>query len=471
MRIKSMLRAGSVAVGLALAAASPAAMAQSEATLHPAQDGIAIGVGKATLVRLPRPVTDVLVVNNKVADVQIKSPTQLYLLGVGGGETSFYATDAAGRVVYSANVRVAHNIDQIKSMLGMTMPGAAIDVTPLNGMVLLTGTVSSPAEVEEAQRLTQAFAGGTMILNKLKTAMPVQVNLQVKFAEVSRTTLKNVGVSFESIGGDSNFVIGVTRGREILNEATGAFIKPGTGTGLALAGRLLGLDIASVIDALETDGLLSILAEPNLTALSGETANFLAGGEFPIPVATGNGAVGIEFKEYGVRLAFTPTVLDGNRISMRVQPEVSELDLANGVKLNNFDVPGLLSRRADTTIELGSGQSFMIAGLLRNSVNTASDRTPLLGNLPILGALFRSDSYRRNETELVIVITPYLVKPVSANRIHLPTDGYRAPTDAERLLQGKIHGGSSNAPKPQSHIVPAQPATGPSPASPGFALN
>ncbi len=470
MRIKSMLRAGTIAVALGLTAPTPAALAQQETTFQNAQDGIAIGVGKGTLVRLPRPVTDVMVVNNKVADVQIKSPTQLYLFGVGGGETSFYATDAAGRVVYSANVRVAQNIDQIKSMLGMTMPNAAIEVTPMNGMVLLTGTVASPSEVEEATRLVTAFVGnGTNVVNKLTTAMPVQVNLQVKFAEVSRTALKSIGVNFESMNG-GDFAIGFSRGREVLNDA-GQFIKPSAGTGIALAGNLLGQDFSAVIDALETDGLLTILAEPNLTALSGETANFLAGGEFPIPTAAGNGATAIEFKEYGVRLAFTPTVLDGNRISMRVQPEVSELDASSGVKVGGFDVPGLLSRRADTTVELGSGQSFMIAGLLRNSVNTSSDRTPLLGNLPILGALFRSTSYRRNETELVIVITPYLVKPVTASKIHLPTDGFRAPSDAERFFEGKLYGKQS-APTPQPKIVPAQPAapTGAVPA-PGFSLN
>lgn len=445
-----------VAVGMV--ALPSAALAQGDITFQNAQDGIALGVGKGTLVKLPRPVADVFIVNSKIADIQVKSANQVYLFGVGAGETSLYATDKAGRVIYSANVRVGQNIDQIKAMLAMTMPSAAIEVTPMNGLVLLTGTVASASEVEEAARLVQSFAGGTTVVNKLKTAMPIQVNLQVRFAEVSRNALKTLSANFDAVDNSGDFTFGLFRGRNPL----GAI--PTSTSSLGLAGNLLGLDITAAIDALETDGLLSILAEPNLTAISGETANFLAGGEFPIPVATGNGAVGIEFKEYGVRLTFTPTVLDGNRIAMRVQPEVSELDTSSGVKINGFDVPGLLSRRADTTIELGSGQSFMIAGLLRNSVNTAIERTPLLGSLPILGALFKSDSYRRSETELVIIITPYLVKPVSASRMHLPTNGLQTPSDAERMLQSKIY---RNRPTPASPPAPVADAT----PAPGFNLN
>ena len=462
MTLKSSLRAALLATALAFVPApnAPAALAQSGPVLQEAESGIAIGVGKGTLVRLPRAVTDVFVANNKVADVQIKSASQLYVFGIGGGETSLYATDSAGKVVYSATVRVAQNIDQIKSMLSLTMPTTAIEVTPLNGMVLLTGTVSSPSEVEEATRLTQAFVGsGTTVISKLKTATPVQVNLQVRFAEVKRDALKRAGVSFEAT--DGGFEIGgVPQAARITSDFGDASLN--------IVGRMFGLNIDALLNAFEQDGLLTILAEPNLTALSGETANFLAGGEFPIPINTGNGAVAVEFKEYGIQLNFTPTVLDGNRIAMRVQPEVSELDFASGVKINGFDVPGLTSRRADTMVELGSGQSFVIAGLLSNKVSTKNDRTPLFGNLPVLGALFRSDSFRRNETELVIVITPHLVKPVTAGKIHLPTDGFLAPTDAERWLLGRTYGkptGAASA-KPQVRSAPVVEVP-----APGFALN
>ena len=513
MRLKSALWSGALAVGLAFVPTPSSA--QTETMLVEAEGGIALGVGKGTLVRLPRAVTDVFVANNKIADVQVKSANQIYVFGITGGETSLYATDSGGRVVYSANVRVAQNIDQIKSMLGMTMPAAAIEVTPMNGMVLLTGTVANPSEVEEATRLTQAFVGEkTTVVTKLKTAMPVQVNLQVKIAEVSRGLLKEFGVNLLSRDATNGFQFGISRGRNVgsigptdlsgfptldasnlfglpagslslpFDPRSGQFLFGGTSynfsnlagstTTLNLAGKLLGLDIASAIDLLEQDGVISVLAEPNLTALSGETASFLAGGEFPIPTLDGNGGVDVQFKEYGVGLAFTPTVLDGNRISMRVRPEVSELTDEGSVRLNNFVIPALTTRRAETTVELGSGQSFMIAGLLRNRTNNSTDKTPFLGDLPIIGALFKSDRFQRNETELVIVITPYLVKPVSAGQIRLPTDGYLAPTDMQRLLLGKTFDGKSENGRPQPQAVPpvgAAPSGVATAPAPGFTLN
>jgi pilus assembly protein CpaC len=191
-----------------------------------------------------------------------------------------------------------------------------------------------------------------------------------------------------------------------------------------------------------------------LTALSGETASFLAGGEFPIPTAQGINGTSVEFKEYGVSLAFTPTVLEGGRISMRVRPEVSELSSAGAIKLNGFEIPSLTTRRTETTVELGSGQSFMIGGLLRNSASNSTEKAPWLGDLPILGALFRSNSFRRNETELVIVVTPYLVKPVNAQQIALPTDGFRSANDAERILIDQQHRSRSGDQRPGPSVAP-----------------
>ena len=219
-------------------------------------------------------------------------------------------------------------------------------------------------------------------------------------------------------------------------------------TSLGFLGRLFGLDVASALDLAETDGLVTTLAQPNLTALSGETASFLAGGEIPIPMQATLGTVSIEYKPYGVSLAFTPTVLADGRISMRVRPEVSELSNEGAVKINGFDVPGITTRRAETTIELGSGQSFVIGGLLRSLNANSTQKAPGIGDLPVLGALFRSNSFRRNETELMIVVTPYLVKPVSANEIILPTDGYKAPTDLGRILLNQTFSGKSGERRP-----------------------
>ena len=296
MRASSLPLIGTFAA--LLLGASPAAHAQEPpAQVQKATNGIALGQGKGLLIRLPRPVTDMFVADPKVADVQVKSSTQVYVFGVGGGETTIYATDARGKVVYSANVRVGVNIDSVKSMLGLAMPGAAIEVTPLNGMVLLTGTVASPSEVEEAERLVGSFLGGANIVNKLKTALPMQVNLQVKIAEVSRDLVRELGVNLLTRDQSGGFLFGISRGRAaatITGNTTFAFTPPTTGaTALNFAGRLAGLDIAAALDLLENDGAVTLLAEPNLTALSGETASFLAGGEFPIAVSSGIGATTI----------------------------------------------------------------------------------------------------------------------------------------------------------------------------------
>ena len=214
------------------------------------------------------------------------------------------------------------------------------------------------------------------------------------------------------------------------------------GTTLGIAGHAFGMDILSTLQLAENDGLVTTLAEPTLTALSGETASFLAGGEIPVPESAGLGAVSVTFKQYGVSLSFTPFVLANGTISMRVRPEVSQLSDAGSVKLNGFVIPALTTRRAETTVVLGSGQSFVIGGLLQNNHNNSPSKAPFLGDLPILGTLFRSNSFRKDESELVIVVTPYLVKPVDANKIVLPTDGYRSPTTTERVLLGKMYDGA-----------------------------
>jgi pilus assembly protein CpaC len=377
-------------------------------------------------------------------------------------------------------------------MLQMAMPEASIQATPMNNLVLLTGTVSSPTDVEEAQRLVQAYVGeGTQVVSRLRSAVPLQVNLRVRIAEVNRSLVKEVGVNLLTRDSMSGRVAGHI-GRGSPGTITGingtaqpdgwvpelgetyTFNNLAGGTTLGLFGRVLGLSVLGTLDLLERDGVVTTLAEPNLTALSGETASFLAGGEFPIPISQSLGSVTIEYKQYGVGLAFTPIVLADGRISMRVRPEVSELSNEGSIRLNGFNVPALTTRRAETTVELGSGQSFMLAGLLRNANTNNIERAPFLGDLPILGALFRSTRYQRSETELVIIVTPYLVRPVSG-QLALPTDGYRTPTDVERVLQGQSFKGRSGTPATRG-AAPAAAAPGltgaaaTAAASPGFKL-
>jgi pilus assembly protein CpaC len=312
----------------------------------------------------------------------------------------------------------------------------------MNNLVLLTGTVGSPDDAAEALKLTQAYVGeGTQVVSRLRSATPLQVNLKVHIAEINRTVLKTIGVNILSGDSTNGFRFGIAQGGSI-NPDTLNVTVPALGSTLVGRGNLFGLDLIGALDLAVSDGVASILAEPNLTALSGETASFLAGGEFPVPISQAQGAVTVEFKQYGVGLAFTPIVLADGRISMRVRPEVSELSAEGSIKIGSFTIPGLTTRRAETTVELGSGQSFMIAGLLKNTNTNNINKAPVLGDLPILGALFRSTQFRRQETELVIIVTPYLVRPVSG-RMALPTDGYRAPSDPELQLEGQIFKGVS----------------------------
>jgi pilus assembly protein CpaC len=463
------------------AVATPAA-AQSRAA-RPSET-LTLSQNTGTMVRLSTPMTDLFVANDSIADVQVRSSTQLYVFGKSAGETTVYATDRSGRVVYAANVRVGNNAGSVGEMLRLAMPEASIQATPMNNLVLLTGTVAQPTDVEEAQRLVQAYVGtGTQVVSRIRSATPLQVTLKVKIAEVSRSLVRSIGFNILTRDGTGGFQFGIGQGN------AGTFGSPAPadgssagvpksfsaipgGTSLGFAGKLLGLDILSTLDLAENDGLVTILAEPNLTALSGETASFLAGGEFPVPISQSLGAVTIEYKQFGVGLAFTPIVLADGRISMRVRPEVSELSTEGSIRLNGFNVPALTTRRAETTVELGSGQSFMIAGLLRNANTNNLDKAPFLGDLPILGALFRSTKYRRAETELVIVVTPYLVRPVS-NQIALPTDGYRTPTSPQQVIEGQIYTGVSGAAAVPAGAIPAisgAAAVTAAPANPGFKL-
>lgn len=472
-----LLTAALVAAPLALVPGFTAASAQS--VMRPASD-LVISIGRGQLVTIPGRMADVFVANDTIADVQVKSTNQLYVFGKQGGETTVYASDAKGTVIWSANVRVGNNIDSIDQMLGLAMPEAKIAVATMNNTILLTGTVAAPEDAAEAERLVAAFVGKDMnVVSRLKIATPLQVSLHVKFAEVSRSLVRTIGTNLTTIDGSSGFQFGIGQGREgwapkfapgtatgigntvkvqipdINNPGKfvtvdGTTVTPITaGTTLAGAGRLFGLDLLGALDLAETAGLVTTLSEPNLTALSGETADFLAGGEYPIPISQGLGSTSIEYKKFGVSLAYTPTVLANGRISMRVRPEVSELSAQGSVVLNGFSVPALTIRRAETTVELGSGQSFMIAGLMGNSAQNTISKMPGAGDIPILGSLFRSTNFRKGETELVIIVTPYLVQPVNANDIKLPTDGYQTPDAMQQLLGNFVADGKTGGDRPK----------------------
>jgi pilus assembly protein CpaC len=459
-----------------LAATTPVAAPAQTASVASGQV-LQVNTGRGRLVTLPRPMTDLFIADDSVADVQVRSPTQLYVFGKKAGETTLSATARNGQVVYATTVRVGQNLDSIGQMLALAMPDAKITATPMNGLVLLTGAVAQPDDAAEAERLVQAFVGdGTKVLSRLRTATPLQVNLVVRIAEVSRSFAKNIGVNLSTFDGTGGFKFGLSRGRPggggtqfvippsglftggTTATATSSLITQGNGSTIGAQTKLLGLDLLGSLDLGETIGQVSTLANPNLTALSGETATFLAGGEIPIPISQGLGAVSVEFRQYGISLSYTPTVLSDGRISLRVRPEVSQLTSDGAVQINGTTIPALTTRRAETTLELGSGQSMVIGGLLQNSHNNAIERTPGLGNIPILGALFRSNGFRRSETELMIVITPYLVKPVNnPGDIALPTDGYKGPTDLERVFLGELGTGTTGGKRPVPTMAPSSP--------------
>jgi pilus assembly protein CpaC len=453
---------------------------------------VVLSVGQGEVITLPADAADVWVANQNVADVDVSNPRQIRLFGKDYGTTTVFVTAANGRVIYSTNVRVGQNLNSIDRMLKAAMPDADIKVITVGQLAVLTGTVAAPADVAQAQQIVAALLNPGIdasnpttplkiaVINRLRSATPLQVNLQVKFAEVSKSFVKNIGVRLktrDNAGG--GFLFGSDNGNAgtiTIDPTTGVktsnYLIGAQRTTIGAAGALLGTNVLAALDLGETNGQVTTLANPNLTALSGETGSFLAGGEIPIPVSQGLGAVSVEFKQYGVSLAYTPTVLADGRISLRVRPEVSQLSSAGAVTLNNVTIPALTTRRAETTVELGSGQSLVIGGLLQSGTDNSIDKTPGLGDVPILGSLFRSNAWKRNESELMIVITPYLVRPVNANEIVLPTDGYKAPDDAGRVFLGRLGEGTTGGDRPKPTMAvptlagPAIGANAPVPPAP-----
>lgn len=432
-----------------LSVVSPPALAQSSIrNLVSGDETIELEVNKGILVRLPQPASAVFVANPAYADIAVKSPTLVYVMGKRTGVTSLFAVDSNDRVLADVNLKVNHNLTEIRSSIRAVLPDTELEAHSVPGGLLLTGLVNSPREAEEARRIGDRFlAKDETLINQIHIVGPNQVNLRVRIAEVSRDVLKRLGFNFDLLGSVGNFAFGL---------ATGQPFAPALGTrgGLASAGAIAGsfsgsnFDANGLIDALEDEGLMTLLAEPNLTALSGETASFLAGGEFPVPVAQDADKITVEFKPFGVSLAFTPTIVSDDRISLKVLPEVSSLSSSGAVTLNGISIPALSTRRANTTVELGSGQSFAIAGLLQADSNQTVNEFPGLADIPILGALFRSTDFKRRETELVIIVTPYLVRPVSTDALAMPTDGFQIPDDYDRVMRGDTRRQEKTTPPP-----------------------
>lgn len=419
---------------------------------------ILLEAGAGRLLRLPAPAITVLASDPRIARVQPASPTSLFLMAVAAGRTTVIATSEDGTPVaeYDITVQPGRNsapvpgavpppapppsASAVQSMIRRLVRGTeGLTVSAAGPRVLiLSGEVPAAADAQRAEAIARTYGGEDReVVNSLTLLSSIQVNLRVRVAEISRQVTRELGFNWQAIASNgSNLALGIASGGASGLLSTFISNRPG------LAGPR-GFDINAVVDALASDQLISILAEPNLTAQSGEVASFLAGGEFPVPIGgrseNGTNTITIDYKQFGVSLAFVPTVLGPERLNLRVRPEVSELSDNGAVSLplgtGVLRIPALSVRRAETTVELGSGQSFAIAGLLQRNNALANSGVNGLRDLPVLGALFGSDRYRRNETELVIIITPYLVRPTSDPRaLALPTDGFRPATDLDRIL-------------------------------------
>ena len=395
--------------------------------------------GKSLLIETPVALKRVSLADPEIADALVISPRQLYLTGKAVGTTNLTLWAENERVFALYDLVVSPDLSRLKEKFHEILPGEDIRVTATHDAITLFGSISSTAKLSQALEVARAFAP-EKVVNLLQVAGVHQVMLEVRVAEMSRSVSKRLGFNFAVNTAGAAF--GVSQ----LNRLT-TFDNFVTEIGAAINALFRiqtgGVTLTSFIDALKEHGLVKILAKPTLVTLSGQEASFLAGGEFPIPVPQQEDTITIEFKTFGVALSFTPTVLSEQQISLRVAPEVSELDFANAVSISGFVVPALTTRRASTVVELADGQSFAIAGLLDESVREFVSKFPLLGDIPILGALFRSVSFQKSETELVIIVTPHLVKPLVLTHQPLPTDAFIEPNDVEFLLLGKLEGSGS----------------------------
>ena len=400
------------------------------------QPTLTLEVSKGTAVKLPGPAATVFVAAPDIADVQVKSPGMIYVFAKKAGDTVLYAVDDQDRVLLNTIVHVTSPISRMKASLDAIHPGNGVNFDNQGETVVLTGTVRSAMIAEDARRLALQNVNGnaTKVISNIRIDAPTQVQLRVKIAEVKRDALKRVGINWQNVSNIALFGAGPTTGF-----ATSTVQAVG-GVASAAAGVQSASGLSGFIDLLATQSQATILAEPNLIAMSGETASFLAGGEIPVisPQAGLTGStIAVTYKQVGISLAFTPTII-GDRINLKVAPEVSQLSATGSINVpltatSTVTIPALDTRRAATTVELGSGQSFAIAGLLQRSGEQDVKKVPWLGDVPVLGSLFKSDAYQRSETELVIIVTPYFVEPTS-QQLRTPFSNMVPPTDADRLL-------------------------------------
>jgi len=422
---------------------------------------LTLTVGKSTIVQSPQNLKRVSIAAPAVAEMVTLTSRQIYLTGKAPGSTNLTLWRGDNTVMSVIDLEVLPDVVGLKEKIHQLMPDENdVRVTATPDAITLSGTVSSTANMDQVMTIAKSYAPGKDkgIVNFMEIGGVHQVMLEVRVSEMSRSLMKKIDGAFNYSYLSDGTSIGVA------SFAGAAATPSGLGGSLLMNFIRAKNNWTFFIDALKENGLVKVLAEPTLITTSGKTASFLAGGEFPYPVPQSGGTstvITIEYKTYGVALNFTPTVLSNKKISMQVAPEVSDLDYSNVVSLQGYSIPGLKARRVATTIELADGQSFAIAGLLQDNINQVVDKVPLFGDIPVLGALFRSSNFQKNESELVIIVTPHLVKPLDMSKQTLPTDQYIEPNDFEFYLMGSMEGqGKNNSTTPASSTLPSSKTGG-----------
>lgn len=466
LNLRTLVVVAALVLGLACAASARPFTSQS----------IELTKSKSMVLNSDVPIKRLSVADPEVADILLISPRQIYLTGKATGATNLTLWGFDGRVSRIYDISVSPDVSQLKQMLHRMLPEERdIKVMSANESITLSGMVSSTTSLSTALDLAEIFAP-EKVTNLMSVGGVHQVMLEVKVAEMHRTVLERLGVDLAVV---SNGNMAYTLLNNLLtldsNNPTigGSSSAPGmlynTEMTTAIGRTTVGsTSVTGFLDVLKQNGLVKVLAEPTLVCRSGEEAQFLAGGEIPVPIPQGLGTVAIEYKPYGVALAFTPSVVSQDRISLKVFPEVSELDYANALEISGFTIPALTNRRASTTVELGDGQSFAIAGLLQDEIREDIKKFPGLGDIPVLGMLFKSSEFQKSETELVIIVTPHLAKPMQVVNGSLPTDHYVEPSELEFFVYGQMEGERDpDVPAPARSSVrpaPVTPASGMAPA-------
>lgn len=411
-----------------------------------------VPMNRAVVVESDVPFTELSIANPTIADISSLSDRTIYVLGKEPGRTTLTLLGGDGRLITNVEVHVTPDIAEFKERLEQILPGENIEVRTANDGIVLSGTVSSIARLDRALELANRYAP-ERVSNLMSVGGTQQVMLRVRFAEMQRSVSKSLSSSLSlggnTLGGDLGLALGT--GTTVGNTARTGALGGATPASNDNAGAFLfgfnagGIEVGILLEALENRGVVRTLAEPNLTALSGQEASFLAGGEYPVPISQESGAITVEYKPFGIELNFIPRVIDGDIINLELDASVSSLDPANGFSQNGFSIDAFKTRQTSTTVEMRDGESFAIAGLLSDDFVDLSGQVPWAGDIPVLGALFRSAEYSRQQTELVIIVTPHLVTPTRGEALALPTDRVRPPTERDLFLFGRV--AAENAPQ------------------------